>query len=203
MDARTQQKIFEPFFTTKEVGKGTGLGLSIVYGIVKQHGGHITVYSEPGKGSTFTIYLPLIEEPIEKADSAEPIAARGGTETILLAEDNEDVRVLVRKVLEEDGYTVIDAADGEEAMRKFEENRDRIQLILADVIMPKKSGKELIDEIKKTRPEVKVLFTSGYTSDIISRKGIMEERMDFLSKPVAPRYLLAKIREVLDKQSHQ
>ncbi len=199
MDEKTQQKIFEPFFTTKEVGKGTGLGLSIVFGIIKQHGGNITVYSEPGKGTTFKIYLPLIEAKIEVTKETEIILPKGGQETILLAEDNEDVRVLLKKVLEENGYKVIDAVDGEEAINKFKENKDSIQLIIIDVIMPKKSGKEAIDEIRKIRPDVKVLFTSGYTSDIISKKGILEEGMDFISKPVTPHSILTKIRGILDK----
>ncbi|MBF0559844.1 MAG: PAS domain S-box protein [Nitrospirae bacterium] len=198
IDEKTQQKIFEPFFTTKEVGRGTGLGLSIVYGIIKQHGGNITVYSEPGKGTTFRIYLPLIKSQIEEANMAEIVTPKGGTETILLAEDNEDVRVLSGKVLEEHGYRVIDAMDGEDAINKFKENKDSIQLIVIDVIMPKKSGKEAVDEIKKIKPEVKVLFTSGYTSDIISRKGILEQGMDFISKPVSPHAFLSKIREILD-----
>ncbi|MBF0558114.1 MAG: PAS domain S-box protein [Nitrospirae bacterium] len=199
IDEKTQQKIFEPFFTTKELGKGTGLGLSIVYGIIKQHDGNITVYSEPGKGTTFRIYLPLIETMIEEAKVSESSIPHGGTETILIAEDNEEVRVLSKKVLEEFGYKVIDAVDGEDAVNKFKEYKDSVSLVMVDVIMPKKSGKEAIDVIKKTRPDVKVLFTSGYTSEIISRKGILEEGMDFISKPVAPQTLLAKIREILDK----
>ncbi|MGD0282917.1 MAG: PAS domain S-box protein, partial [Dissulfurispiraceae bacterium] len=201
MDERTQQKIFEPFFTTKEIGKGTGLGLSIVYGIVKQHGGNITVYSEPGRGTTFRIYLPLIESTTGEAKVTEVITPKGGTETILFAEDNEDVRVLSKKILEENGYKIIDAVNGEDAINKFKENKDSIQLIVVDVIMPRKSGKEAIDEIKRIKPDVKVLFTSGYTSDIINRKGILEEGINFISKPVTPHNLLAKIREILDKEA--
>lgn len=201
MDNKTQQKIFEPFFTTKEVGKGTGLGLSIVYGIIKQHDGNITIYSEPGKGTTFRIYLPLIESKVEETKAAEIITQEGGTETILFAEDNEDVRVISRKVLEENGYAVIDAVNGEDAINKFKENKDRIHLIVVDVIMPKKSGKEAIDEIKKIKPDVNVLFTSGYTFDIINRKGILEEGIDFISKPITPNNLLAKIREILDREA--
>jgi len=202
MDEKTQQKIFEPFFTTKEVGKGTGLGLSIVYGIIKQHGGNITVYSEPGKGTTFRIYLPLIESKVEETKVTEITTPKGGTETILIAEDNEEVRVLSKKVLEEFGYKVIDAMDGEDAINKFKENKDSVSLVMVDLIMPKKSGKEAIDEIRKIKPDVKVLLTSGYTFDIISRKGILEEGMDFISKPVTPRDLLAKIRGILDKEAH-
>jgi PAS domain S-box-containing protein len=199
MDETTRQRIFEPFFTTKEVGKGSGLGLAIVYGIIQQHSGHISVYSEPGKGSTFRIYLPLVESEAEAAIPAEIITPKRGTETILVAEDNEDVRKLERKVLEGFGYTVIEAVDGEDAINKFEENKERIQLALLDVIMPKKSGKEVYDNIKKVKPDMKILFSSGYTADIISTKGILEEKMDFISKPVSPNYLLSKIREILDR----
>jgi two-component system cell cycle sensor histidine kinase/response regulator CckA len=201
LDEKTQQKIFEPFFTTKGVGQGTGLGLSIVYGIIKQHGGNITVYSEPGEGTTFRIYLPLIGSKVEEVKAAETVAPRGGTETVLFVEDNEDARVLSRRVLEEYGYKVIEAVDGEEAVDTFKKNKECIQLVVIDVIMPKKSGKEAIDEIRKIRQDVKVLFTSGYTSDIISRKGILEEGMDFISKPLTPHSLLAKIREILDEQA--
>lgn len=201
IDGQTQQKIFEPFFTTKEMGKGTGLGLSIVYGIIKQHGGNITVYSEPGKGTIFRIYLPLIGSKIEEAELTLVITPKGGTETILLAEDNEDVRVLSKHVLEEHGYRVIAAVDGEDAIDKFKDNKDRIEFIIIDVIMPKKSGKEAIDEIKKINPHIKVLFTSGYTSEIISRKGVLEEGINFMSKPATPHNMLAKIREILDKET--
>ncbi len=201
MDEKTRQRIFEPFFTTKELGKGTGLGLSIVYGIIKQHNGNITVYSEPGKGTTFKIYLPLVKSGIEGAKAVEPVPPRGGTETILIAEDNEEVRVLMKSILEEYGYRVIEAVDGEEAVNKFIDNKDRIQLVVADVIMPKKSGREAVDEIRKTNPDVKVLFASGYTADAIDKKGILEDGVDFISKPVAPHDLLVKIREVLDKMS--
>jgi PAS domain S-box-containing protein len=199
MDEATRQRIFEPFFTTKEVGKGTGLGLAIVYGIIKQHSGHITVYSEPGKGTTLRIYLPMVEFRGEAAIAAEMVAPGRGTETILVAEDNEDVRGLVKNVLEGFGYTVIEAVDGEDAVNKFQENEESIQLAMLDVIMPKKSGKEAYDMIKKIRPDMKILFSSGYTADVISTKGILEEKMDFISKPVTPKNLLVKIREILDR----
>ncbi len=199
MDEKTLSKIFEPFFTTKEVGKGTGLGLSIVYGIIKQHSGNITAYSEPGKGSTFKIYLPLIKSPgILEAMMSKEKGPKEGTETILIGEDNEDVRTITRHVLEEYGYTVIEAPDGEEAVKKFMENKEDIQLVMLDVIMPKKSGKEAADEIKEVKPDTRILFTSGYTADIIHQKGILEEGMNFISKPVTPNDLLIKIREVLD-----
>jgi two-component system NtrC family sensor kinase len=201
MDEKTRQRIFEPFFTTKEMGKGTGLGLSIVYGIIKQHNGNITVYSEPGKGTTFKIYLPLVKSRNENEEAVEVVPPRGNAETILIAEDNEEVRVLTKNVLEEYGYRVIEAVDGEDAVTKFIDNKDMIRLVMIDVIMPKKSGKEAVNEIKKTKPDVKVLFASGYTVDIINKKGILEEGIDFISKPVTPRDLLVKIRQVLDKIS--
>jgi CheY-like chemotaxis protein len=199
MDEATRQRIFEPFFTTKEVGKGTGLGLAIVYGIIKQHNGHINVYSEPGKGTTFRIYLPLTEPEGEEEKTAEMITPKGGTETILIAEDSEDVRRLERNVLEKFGYTVIEAVDGENAIHKFQENKERIQLVLLDVIMPRKSGKEVFDAIRKIHPQMKVLFTSGYTADVIDTKGIQEGKVNFISKPASPGDLLLKIREVLDQ----
>ncbi|MDH4230630.1 MAG: PAS domain S-box protein [Nitrospirota bacterium] len=200
MDEKTREKIFEPFFTTKAFGKGTGLGLSIVYGIIKQHGGHINVYSEAGKGSSFKIYLPLIsrtqEEEEQYAVSAVP---SGGKETILIAEDNEEVRGFTRHVLEGSGYTVIETVDGEDAVAKFEDNKDRVNLLLLDVIMPKKSGKEVSDIAKRIRPDIKILFTSGYTADIIHKKGIFDKGLDFISKPASPKELLGKIRETLDR----
>ena len=198
MDEKTQQSIFEPFFTTKEAGKGTGLGLSIVYGVIKQHNGNVAVYSEPGKGTTFKIYLPLIKS-VPEAKVSEVITPKGGTETILITEDNKEVRVLTRQVLEEFGYKVIEAVDGEEAINKFQENKDVIKLVILDVIMPRKSGKEAGDEIKKIKPDARILFTSGYTVDSIHKQGIIEKGMDFISKPVTPHDLLVKVRGILDK----
>jgi CheY-like chemotaxis protein/two-component sensor histidine kinase len=197
MDDKTKEKMFEPFFTTKEVGKGTGLGLSIVYGIVKQHDGYINVYSERGRGTTFKIYLPLIKaepdgEKMETVSSPEK-----GEETLLFAEDDNEVRAFTREVLVEYGYAVIEASDGEDAIKKFEENGDKIQLLLLDVIMPKKNGKEVYEEIKKVKPDVKVLFMSGYTADVIHKKGIVEEGLDLILKPVSPTVLLNKIRAML------
>jgi len=199
MDEETRQRIFDPFFTTKELGKGTGLGLSIAYGIIKQHNGHINVYSEPGKGTTFRIYLPLTDTGKEQGEVVHVSEPKGGKETILVAEDSEEVRGLTVNVLEGFGYTVITAVDGEDALGKFRENADSIRLVILDVIMPKKNGKEVYDEIKKTSPAMKVLFSSGYTADVISTKGILEEKMDFISKPVTPHSLLNKIREILDR----
>ncbi|MBA4373302.1 MAG: hypothetical protein C0402_10645 [Thermodesulfovibrio sp.] len=201
MDEATRQKIFDPFFTTKEIGKGTGLGLSMAYGIVKQHNGHISVYSEPGRGTTFRVYLPLTEAAAEGVKTVAVAGPKGGTETILVAEDNDEVRGLMHSVLEGFGYTVVAAVDGENAINRFDEFAGSIQLVILDVIMPKKSGKEVYDHIKEIRPDMKILFTSGYTADVINTRGVLEENMDFISKPVTPHDLLAKIREMLDRNS--
>ncbi|MBA4372405.1 MAG: hypothetical protein C0402_06035 [Thermodesulfovibrio sp.] len=200
MRRETSEHIFEPFYTTKEVGKGTGLGLAVVYGIIKQHEGHITVYSEPGIGTTFKIYLPLIasREGGEKTPAA-AVNPVGGTETILLAEDNESVRNLTESVLKEFGYTVIIAVDGDDAVSKFIENKDRVQLLFSDLIMPKKSGKEVYDHIRQLRPDIKVIFASGYSPDIIRDKTAIGSGVVIINKPIAPMDLLKKIRSVLDE----
>lgn len=199
MDEETQERIFEPFFTTKELGRGTGLGLSIVYGIVSQHNGSINVYSEPGSGTTFKIYLPLVEDSAAALpEPMTPSVIVGGMETILLAEDQAEVRELMQNVLERFGYRVILAEDGEEAVRRFAEHRDEIDLALLDVIMPKMNGKEACEEIRHMRPDVKVLFASGYTADILHKRGFVEESINFIAKPILPRDLLAKLREILD-----
>jgi PAS domain S-box-containing protein len=199
MEEETRERIFEPFFTTKEVGKGTGLGLAIVYSIVKQHNGYINCYSEPGKGTTFKIYLPLTQAEAQMEKTAELPAPMSGDETILLAEDDPEVRKLMKTVLEEFGYTVITADDGEDATQKFSENSGKIQLAVLDVIMPKKSGTEVYNDIKKIRPDIKALFASGYTAAVMLKKGILGPGMHFISKPVSPKDLLKKVREVLDQ----
>lgn len=199
MDEMTKERIFEPFFTTKEVGKGTGLGLSIVYGIIKQHNGYIDASSESGKGTTFNIYLPIIESTLESAEIKKEAIPKGGTETILLAEDELEVRRLVKTVLQEFGYKVIEAVDGEDAINRFTENKDRIDIAILDVIMPKKNGRKAYNEIKDISHDVKAIFISGYTEDIIKREDIFEMGLNFISKPVSPSDLLKKIREVLDK----
>jgi len=199
MDAETRDRIFEPFFTTKEIGKGTGLGLSIVYGIVKQHDGYINVYSEPDRGTIFRIYLPLIKSTADnETEAITPTLARG-TETILLAEDNDQVRELIREVLAGFGYTVLDARDGQDALSVYKENRDKIQLLILDVIIPKKNGKEVFDEIKKEKPDIKALFMSGYDANVINKKGVVEEGLEFISKPIIPDKLLRKVRSILDE----
>jgi PAS domain S-box-containing protein len=199
IEEATREHIFEPFFTTKEVGKGTGLGLAIAYGIVKQHRGFINVYSEPGKGTTFRLYFPLTGIVPQDERKTAPLPARGKGETILVVEDSEHIRDLLRELLSECGYRVIEAADGEEGVERFREKCDEVDLVLMDVIMPRKNGKEAFDEIRAIDPEVKTLFMSGYTADVISRKGIDAAGLDLVTKPVTPGALLAKIREVLDK----
>jgi PAS domain S-box-containing protein len=198
IDAATKEKIFEPFFTTKQMGQGTGLGLSIVYGIVKQHDGYINVYSEPGKGTTFNIFLPLIEGA-EDAPGPEQQQVAGGNETILLAEDDHGVRALVKIILTGSGYTVIEAGDGEEALAKFRQNEAVIGLLVLDVVMPKKNGKELYEEICTLKNGVKAIFISGYTADIMDKNGLMQSGLHLLTKPLLPSQLLAKVREVLDQ----
>jgi hypothetical protein len=197
MDEATKKRIFDPFFTTKEVGKGTGLGLSTVYGIVKQHNGFITVYSEPGIGTTFHIYFPAVQMIIEDRKQG-PSLPKGGKETVLVAEDNEAVRELMRDVLIEHGYTIIEAIDGTDTIEKFKK-ADSVDLLILDSIMPGKNGREVYNEIKQIRPDIKVLFTSGYTRDVVLNKGIGDKKFAFISKPMSPNALLAKVRKVLDK----
>lgn len=194
--------IFEPFFTTKEVGKGTGLGLSIVYGIVKQHEGHIEVESEPGAGATFRIYLPLIHLASEDQYLLPDKPLVGGTETVLLAEDERVVRTTITDILEDAGYKVIAAVDGVDAVEKFMEHKDKIHIVLLDVIMPRKNGKEVCEKIREINPDMEVLFTSGYSDDIISKKGILDKGIYFVSKPGYPEELLVKIREVLNRSKN-
>jgi two-component system, cell cycle sensor histidine kinase and response regulator CckA len=196
MDEATKEKIFDPFFTTKEVGKGTGLGLSTVYGIVKQHRGYVAVYSEKGKGTSFHIYLPARAARQQEEPSAERI--KGGSERILLAEDDQPVRTLIRDILTAYGYTVIEAEDGADAIEKFNADRD-IEMVILDSVMPKKNGREVCDAISKQKPGIKVLFTSGYTRDVILDKGIEDNQVDFISKPLSPPTLLRKVRDLLDK----
>ena len=197
MSKETAAKIFEPFFTTKETGKGTGLGLAMAYGIVKQHDGYIEVHSELGKGTTFNIYLPAAESKGGATAATIESSLSGGTETILVAEDNEKLRKLSEIILKQHGYKVILAEDGEDSIEKFIENKDIIHLVLLDMIMPKKSGKEVYDEIKRIKPNVKVIFVSGYTADRIDNESMVGENVDFLFKPVLPKDLLRKIRDML------
>jgi CheY-like chemotaxis protein len=200
MDEQTRERIFEPFFTTKEMGKGTGLGLATVYGIIKQHQGFIDVESASGAGTSFHLYFPSAGTGSELPIAPDTQAPPGGNETVLVAEDDDIIRSLVRSVLKEFGYQVIEAKDGEEAVRIFREDRGRIDLLLFDVIMPKKNGRAALDEIRAMDPRAKVLFMSGYSGDMISKEGILEKGMSFVPKPVSPSTLLRKVREVLDRK---
>lgn len=192
--------IFEPFFTTKEVGKGTGLGMAIIYGIVKQHNGFINVYSESSHGTTFRIYLPMDEKANSlQTTKAELVAPAGGSETILVAEDEPSVRVFVAKVLENHGYKVVLAEDGVDVVEKFKVHQDIIRLILMDMIMPKKNGKEAYEEISRIKPGVKLLFSSGYTADFIKDRGVSEDAFELIMKPMQPMELLRRVRDMLDK----
>jgi PAS domain S-box-containing protein len=202
MDQETRERIFEPFFSTKVVGKGTGLGMSIVYGIVKQHKGFINVYSEPGEGTTFKVYLPLIEGETERQGRPHASEApKTGSETILLAEDDPEVRRLVESLLEKYGYRVILAVDGSDCVRKYLAHRDEISMILMDVIMPGMNGREAFEEIRAIDPKARVLYSSGYTADFMKNRGVFEESVDLVMKPVQPMTLLSKVREVLDREA--
>lgn len=198
MDHATCEKIFEPFFTTKEVGKGTGLGLSIVYGIVKQHDGYITVSSRPNAGAIFSVYLPLTKAEVTEVSGISNEIIRG-SETILLAEDDGDIRRVVKEILEYSGHTVIEAINGEDAVERFRENRERIDLAIFDVVMPRKNGREAFEEIRMEKQDVPVLFMSGYAGDVILDKGIDHNGFEYVSKPVDPGVLLRKIRKILSK----
>jgi PAS domain S-box-containing protein len=200
MDEQIREHIFEPFFTTKETGKGTGLGLAMVYGTIDQHNGYITCTSEPNMGTTFRIYLPLIKAIVEDQESRDIPQLPFGTETILLCEDDADVRSAAHEVLTGAGYSVIESVDGEDAFGKFSgQGTGRIQLLITDVVMPKQNGKELYIEIKKLQPDIKVLFISGYPADHITGKGILERGVNFIPKPFLSHDLLNKVREALDK----
>lgn len=202
MDAEVVKHIFEPFYTTKDLGKGTGLGLSIVYGIIKKHNGYILCHSTIGIGTIFQIYLPLLDAvPVASVEMVEgTIEEVQAGDYILLAEDNETTRVLGREILEEFGYSVIEATDGEDALQKFRERSDRISLVILDVIMPKMNGREVYDAIRGMVPDMRILFCSGYARDVVISQGGLEEGMNYLPKPFTPKELLMKIREVLDNE---
>jgi PAS domain S-box-containing protein len=197
MDRETQARIFEPFFTTKELGKGTGLGLSTVFGIVKQSGGHIWVYSEPGRGTTFKIYLPVTDQPL-MGDEPRPLPASvAGSETILLVEDDEQVRKVVSSVLSRNGYRVLQASAGSDAMTIVDEYTEPIHLLLTDLVLPKMSGAELAARLQTRRAGLRVLCMSGYTDESAYESGLLESGAAFLQKPLTPDSLLRKVREVL------
>jgi CheY-like chemotaxis protein len=200
MDAETQAHIFEPFFTTKGQGKGTGLGLATTYGIVKQSEGHIWVYSEPGKGTTFKVYLPRIDQAVEVIAPTQALVDElsRGSETILLAEDEEAVCSLVRGVLESRGYDVLKTKGANEALEIGERHKKHIHLLLTDVVMPQMSGRELAEHLAPLHPETKVLYMSGYSDNAVVHHGLLDPGTTFLQKPFTPDALTLKVREVLD-----
>jgi PAS domain S-box-containing protein len=201
MTEKTMEKMFEPFFTTKEVGKGTGLGLATVYGIIKQQNGHIDVQSVLNEGTTFNIYLPIVLSTLEENKPAKPSHVTGGSETILLGEDEEDIRNFIKEVLEGYGYRIIEAIDGEDVIQKFKENKDDVQLLILDVIMPKKNGKAAYSEINSGNGgNLKVVFISGHTADFIQTHAGSGEEINFLYKPIDINTLLGEVRRVLDEK---
>jgi two-component system cell cycle sensor histidine kinase/response regulator CckA len=204
MDQDTRLRVFEPFFTTKEKGKGTGLGLSTVYGIVRQSGGNVWVYSELGKGTTFKVYLPQIEDEVaERAAAKEDLTRHRGTETVLLVEDEDMVRKLTIELLEESGYVVLEANGGEQALELFTAHKEQIDLLITDVVMPRMSGKEVAEQMRTVHPETKVLFMSGYTDEAIVHHGIVDSHIAFIQKPFSENALTRKVREVLGSDNGQ
>jgi CheY-like chemotaxis protein len=201
MDEGIVDKIFDPFFTTKERGKGTGLGLAVVYGIVKQHGGYIYVYSEPGEGSSFKILFPPTTDQVVREEVPRPDdAPAAGTETVLVVEDDRIVLNLVERILGERGYVVRSASDGEEALDIAREIGDDLELLVTDVVMPGMNGRELHRQLTGFCPNAKVLFMSGYTDNVIIHKGFVDEGVKFLQKPFTVKELTEKIRETLEER---
>jgi two-component system cell cycle sensor histidine kinase/response regulator CckA len=198
MTPEVKARIFEPFFTTKEMGKGTGLGLSTVFGIVKQHNGYIMAYSEPGNGASFKIYLPRVEEELESEGRKVPQRATGGKETILIVEDDEGLRTMAGMMLEDLGYTVLSCPSGEEALARLTAYEGGVELLFTDVVMPGMNGKSLAEEVRSLRPEVKVLYTSGYPDNDIEHRGVLDPAALFIQKPFTSAALGAKIRKALN-----
>jgi PAS domain S-box-containing protein len=201
MDAELQKHVFEPFFTTKPSGKGTGLGLATVYGIVKQSDGHIWLYSEPGRGTCFKLYLPCIREVVVGQTTDSQRLVPKGTETLLLVEDEDQVRRIVRAILEQQGYEVLTAANGEEALKLAKLHGEGIHMLMTDVVMPQMSGRQLAEELTSIRPELKVLYMSGYTDDAIVRHGLLDASLNFIQKPFDAASVARKVREVLDSEA--
>jgi CheY-like chemotaxis protein len=201
MDRETLSHIFEPFFTTKPVGKGTGLGLPTVYGIVQQSGGHIWLYSEPGFGTTFKIYLPRVDESAQEPALAQPIphSLRPPCESVLVVEDNEALRQMLCRVLRTSGYRVMDAANANAALRVCEQQETIIDILISDVVMPEMSGIELASELKTSHPTMRVLLMSGYSGSAMTRHGELRSDIPFLEKPFNPDTIARKVREVLDQ----
>jgi CheY-like chemotaxis protein len=201
MVAETRARIFEPFFTTKEQGKGTGLGLATVYGIVKQSEGSIWVYSEPGQGTVFKIYFPAVNDaPVLQERVKEVTDSASGTETIMVVEDEEGVLSLIRVALGAAGYKVLEAGDPEHAVAICSDYDGPVHLLLTDVVMPKMSGPKVAEKVTALRPDIKVLYMSGYTDDSIVHHGVLSEGLPFIQKPFSPLSLRKKIREVLDRK---
>jgi len=198
MSDEVKAHLFEPFFTTKAAGQGTGLGLSTVYGIVKQSEGYVWVYSEVGQGARFKVFLPRVEAAAQPVSAADASTVPGGSETILLVEDDEAMRMLTRNCLESGGYTVLDAHEGEAAIHAVSQHSGSIHLLLTDVVMPGLSGRSLAESLVVARPEIKILYMSGYTADIITQRGILEPEVALLEKPFTKEALLRKVRKVLD-----
>jgi len=203
MTPETKARIFEPFYTTKEVGKGTGLGLSMVYGIVKQSGGYIWVYSEPDRGTTFKIYLPRVDQPVEATNGeSRPKSVQRGTETILLVEDDPQLRQLSSSILAHCGYKMLVASTPEEGLAICRANHRDIRLLITDVVMPRMNGRQLAEQIAQVSPNVRVLYISGYTSNAIVHYGVLDPGLWFLPKPFTLSALIAKVREVLDASAN-
>ncbi len=200
MEAATLQRIFEPFFTTKEIGRGTGLGLATVYGVVKQAGGHVTVYSEPGHGSVFRVYLPACDDaPQVAALHEEPVEETpAGQGTILVSEDDPAVRRLAADILRQGGYTVLEAQDGAAALRRAEQSEARIDLLVTDVIMPDMNGRQVADALHARDADVRVLYMSGYTNDVIAHRGVLDDGVAFIEKPFSRRSLLHRVAQILE-----
>jgi CheY-like chemotaxis protein len=204
MDQQTREKIFEPFFTTKEPGKGTGLGMTIVYSIISKHNGFINVESEPGRGTRVRILVPIVEAVgAVSGNKTDEFIEQGGARTILVAEDDSGIRDLITTILIERGYQVIGAANGVEAVSLFRENMEKVSLVMLDGIMPKKNGREAYREIRAMKPDVKVIFMSGYSENMLEFDNMQDREIHFLQKPVLPLDILKKIQELLGSEKNE